>query len=100
MNKTANTIVFVVVASIVSITITLILAFVPLILIGVIFNKILNEQGFEIIVGIIFMVVISGAFVGGFFIYNLLLNILLKKIDLSKYIHPILSGKRKPPRTD
>ncbi len=90
MNKTANTILFVLAATVANIAIMLTIVLVPAIILIAVFR-----EGIQEVFPFVFMVLVSGGFIGGFFVYNLILNFVRKKIDLEKYIHPILSGKRK-----
>jgi hypothetical protein len=92
MNKTLNTILFVLIATIASAVILLTMIVVPLLLIGIFFGNI--DPNISMIIS---MILFSASFIGGFFVYSLLLNLVRKKIDLEKYLHPILSGKKKQP---
>jgi hypothetical protein len=90
MNKTLNTILFLVAATVVNLLIMLAILLVPLMIILAFFRESVKDA-----MPFIFMILFTASFLGGFFIYNLLLNFVRKKIDLEKYIHPILSGKKK-----
>jgi hypothetical protein len=89
MNKTINTILFLIIATAVNIIIMLALFMIPFIIIALILGEAHKD-----ILQFVVIVLFAGSFIGGFLIYNLLLNFVRKKIDLEKYIHPILSGKK------
>jgi hypothetical protein len=89
-NKTLNTILFLLIATVTNIIIMSAIFIIPLTIIAAVFRESVKD-----FIGIIVMVLFAAAFIGGFFIYNLLLNFVRTKIDLEKYIHPILSGKKK-----
>jgi hypothetical protein len=45
--------------------------------------------------GIIVIVVILLSLVGTFFVYNLIMDKIMKKVDMEKYFHPIIKPRKR-----
>jgi len=91
MNKTINSVIFVVAASAVNIIIMLSILVIPQVVIIAIFRDAIKD-----IIVYIQIVLFPAAFLGGFYLYNLLLNFVKTKFKLENYIHTALLGTGKP----
>jgi hypothetical protein len=91
MNKKANTLLFVLGATVFNIFITL-LSFVILTLIYIKFIiVIVPESGRGLVLAFLFV----AAIIASFFVYRLVLKILIKKIEIEKYFDPIFTRRYK-----
>ena len=92
MNKKANTLLFVLGATIFNILCTLLFLVIGLVLI----SRLLSEDAQESVGQILFIVVFFAAIGGTFFIYHKLMKYFSKKVDFDKYFHPIFRPGKKP----
>jgi hypothetical protein len=91
MNKKANTLLFVLGATVFNIFITL-LSFVLLTLVYVkLIMRIVPESGRGLVLAFLFV----AAIIASFFVYRILLKILIKKVSIEKYFDPIFTRKHK-----
>lgn len=95
MNKKANTLFFVLGATVVNILFMTILFVAGLILIGQLPESVQENAG-QILVIVPFFIAIGVSF----FLYNRLMKYLTTKIDMDKYFHPIFSRRRTPPNNE
>lgn len=93
MNKKLNTVLFILAASLLNIVIMAVLAFVPIILFWHFFAKSLDQT----VVVFISMFLITGAILGTFAIYNIIMKKFSEKVELEKYFDPLFTSlfKRK-----
>ena len=91
MNKKLNTFLFMVGATLGNILIMLVLLLVPFI----VFTRFLAVYVPDFLRAPIYVLIIILAIVGTFFVYNLIMEKITKKIDMEKYFHPILKPRKK-----
>ena len=85
MNRKVNTVLFILGATIVNISTMLLILLLGLFLMSVVLSETARES-----VGQFFFIVVFLAAIGGsFFIYNRLIKLMSKKIDMDKYFHPL-----------
>ncbi|MFA7371725.1 MAG: leader peptide processing enzyme [Sphaerochaetaceae bacterium] len=91
MGKKINTLLFIVIATILNIVLMIALFIGCLFLV----TRFVNPEStmMPLIFGLIFLVSIGGSFV----VYNLLIRWFSKKYSLEKYLSPLFSRKRKEP---
>jgi hypothetical protein len=95
MNKKANTVFFILGATVLNIVTMLIILFLGIFLIG----RFLSESAQESVGQFLFILVFLVAIAGSFFSYNRLIKYISNKIDMDKYFHPIFKprgGGKKP----
>jgi hypothetical protein len=91
MNKKANTLLFVLGATVFNIFITL-LSFVLLTLVYVkLIIRIVPESGRGLVLAFLFV----AAIVVSFLVYRVVLKILIKKVEIEKHFDPIFTRRRK-----
>lgn len=90
MNKKLNTLLFLLVGTIVNIVIMLLLLVAFLYLIGHLFSGSSNGQ----IVTIVTLLAVMLSVVGSYLIYSRLIKFASKKWDMEKYIEPLFRRKR------
>ena len=96
MNKKANTVLFILLATIANLIIMVVLF---LICLAIMVNFTSPESPLvSLYIGLIFIVSIGGSF----FLYTLLMKMVIKKFDLEKYLSPIFAKKiyRGKPKKD
>jgi hypothetical protein len=91
MNKKVNTVLFIIGATIVNLAIMLGIFLTLILLVG----YILPENAAPGVISAVFMVVFLGSLVASYFIYQRLVALLSKKIDMEKYFHPIFRPRGK-----
>jgi hypothetical protein len=92
MNKKANTVLFILGATLFNIVVT-VLSFLLLLVIYAKFSRFLPQGVQNWFFPLIFIAALAIAFVA----YRYTLRFLLKKIQVEKYFDPIIGYKRKPP---
>ncbi len=90
MNKKTNTVLFLIGATVFNLLVMFILIVLSLVLISVVFRDRLNPNVLSILMILLFI----GSIAGAFFIYNRVLKLLTKKIDMDKYFMPLFRRKR------
>lgn len=90
MNKKLNTLVFLIVGTIVNIAIMLLLLIIFLYLIGHLFSASSNGQ----IVTIVTLLAVMLSVVGSYLIYTRLIKFISKKWNVEKYVEPLFKRKR------
>ena len=92
MNKKVNTALFILGATVVNILIMIILLVIGL----AIMARVLPQDGGGNGTQFAFLMVFLLSIAGSFFIYNRVIKLISKKIDMEKYFHPIFrTGKKK-----
>ncbi|HUX51601.1 MAG TPA: hypothetical protein VMW73_12450 [Spirochaetia bacterium] len=91
MNKKANTILFVLGATVINVLIMMIIFVVLFVLFGRFVAAHLSPQADQIIMLVLFI----GAIVLTYFIYHKLINLVTRKIDMEKYFDPIFKPRKK-----
>ena len=91
MNKKVNTALFILGATVVNILIMIILLVIGLAILARILPADAQGQGGQIAFMFVFLLAIAGSF----FIYNRIIKLISKKIDMDKYFHPIFKTGRK-----
>jgi hypothetical protein len=91
MNKKANTLLFVLGATLFNILITL-LSFVVLTLVYVKFIIVIVPESGR---GLVFALLFVAAIIVSFFVYRILLKYLIKKVSIEKYFDPIFTRRHK-----
>jgi hypothetical protein len=81
MNRALNTVLFIVIATI-FLSICILAIFFGLLLLLLLLLPSLDLGARALIIGILILV----ALIGGFFIYNIVLKVLMKKFNLGKYL--------------
>jgi len=94
MNKKANTLLFILGATLFNILVTIISFVLLLVIYANLIMRHLPEVAQAWAVVLIFIAAIAISFVA----YRLALKLLLKKIPIDKYFDPIFGGRRKPPQ--
>ena len=92
MNKKANTILFILGATLFNILITILCFMLLLAIYANLLMRILPENAQAWAVVIIFIAAIALSFI----IYRFTLRLLMKKINIEKYFDPIIGGRRGP----
>ena len=90
MNKKANTAIFIIAASIFNIGVGVLLLILSMVIILWLFKE---SQAVHTMATIFAPLI---AFAGSFFIYNTLLNVILKKTNLESKLAPIFAKRKKP----
>jgi len=90
MNKKANTVLFIIGATIFNVLIIFVVYFGCIL----IFFRLFYNDSMADYVGILNIVFFIGSIVGSFVIYRIALKIISKKIDMDKYFEPIISRKK------
>ncbi|HUV06415.1 MAG TPA: leader peptide processing enzyme [Spirochaetia bacterium] len=90
MNKKANTILFILGATVFNLVVMAILFFVPLLVLLLILKERLGN-----FFGILTLLLFFAALVGSFFIYGFVMKKISARVDMDKYFDPIFK-KRKP----
>ena len=90
MNKKLNTLFFIIGATVLNLLIMLFLMLISLTLVGVIFKGNLNPN----ILSVLMMVIFLGSIIGAFVIYSWLVKRIAKKIDMDKYFLPLFKKRK------
>lgn len=90
MNKKLNTLFFIIGATVLNLLIMLFLMLISLTLVGVIFKGNLNPN----ILSVLMMVIFLGSIIGAFIIYSWLVKKIAKKIDMDKYFLPLFKKRK------
>jgi hypothetical protein len=90
MNKKANTVLFVLGATVFNLLIMFVLIVLFLVLISVVFRDSLNPT----VISILMILVFVGSIAASFFIYSRVVKWLYRKIDMDKYFMPLFRRKR------
>ena len=90
MNKKANTVLFVLGATVFNLLIMFILIVVFLVLISVVFRDSLGPN----LISVLMIVVFVGSIAASFFIYSRVVKWLDRKIDMDKYFIPLFRRKK------
>ncbi len=90
MNKKANTVLFLLGATVFNLLIMFLLIVIFLVLISAIFRDSLNPN----VLSILMIVVFVGSIAASFFIYGRLVKWLSRKIDMEKYFLPLFRRKK------
>ena len=93
MNKKANTLLFILGATIFNIIVTLLCFAVLMVLYAKFFMSLLPEDGHAWVFPIMFI----AAIVLTFFLYRCALKLLLKKIQMEKYFDPVFGNSKRTP---
>ncbi len=91
MRKKLNTLLFMVGATVANIIIMMILLLVPFI----VFTRFWASYVPDMLRTPIYVLIIVLSIVGTYFIYNAVINKIMKKVDMDKYFHPILKPKKR-----
>ncbi len=91
MNKKANTVLFIIGATIFNVLIIFVVYFGCIL---IFFRLFYNNDSMADYVGILNIVFFIGSIIGSFVIYRIALKIISKKIDMDKYFEPIISRKK------
>jgi hypothetical protein len=91
MNKKVNTVLFIIGATIANLVIMLGIFLTLIVLVG----YIMPEDAAPGAISAVFMVIFLGSLVASYFIYQRLIALLSKKIDMEKYFHPIFRPRGK-----
>ncbi|OHD71634.1 MAG: hypothetical protein A2V99_12435 [Spirochaetes bacterium RBG_16_67_19] len=92
MNKKLNTALFMLAATIFNLVLLLLFVSIGWVVVGALFRE--HPQ----VGSILLIVVFLAAMVGSFLIYNQVVKLITRKIDMEKYFLPLF--KRRPPRKD
>jgi hypothetical protein len=90
MNKKANTVLFLLGATVFNLLVMFILIVIFLVLISAVFRDSLNPN----VLSILMIVVFVGSIAASFFIYGRVVKWLNRKIDMDKYFMPLFRRKR------
>ena len=90
MNKKANTVLFLLGATVFNLLLMFLLIVIFLVLISAIFKESLSPN----ILSILMIVVFIGSIAASFFIYGRVVKWLSRKIDMDKYFIPLFRRKR------
>ena len=90
MNKKANTVLFLLGATVFNLLIMFLLIVIFLVLISAIFRDSLNPN----VLSILMIVVFVGSIAASFFIYGRIVKWLSRKIDMEKYFLPLFRRKK------
>lgn len=90
MNKKANTVLFVLGATVFNLLLMFILIVLFLVLISVVFRDSLGPN----LISIMMIVVFVGSIAASFFIYSRVVKWLYRKIDMDKYFIPLFRRKK------
>ena len=90
MNKKANTVLFVLGATVFNLLLMFILIILFLVLISVVFRDSLGPN----LISIMMIVVFVGSIAASFFIYSRVVKWLSRKIDMDKYFIPLFRRKK------
>jgi amino acid transporter len=93
MNKKLNTFLFMVAATVGNIVI-MVGMFILLLVIAM-QVLVANVPALDPFRNIIIIVVILLSLVGTFFVYNLIMDKIMKKVDMEKYFHPIIKPRKR-----
>ncbi len=89
MNKKVNTAIFLLVATTVNILIMLVIFIALMVLVTYVSGE--NAQ----LAQTLYIVSFFAAIVATFFLYNVLIKVFQKKVDMDKYFHPIFRRKQR-----
>ena len=90
MNKKANTVIFILVASVFNIILTVLCLIVLLLIFGKFIFPLLSENSAAWALPVMFVTSI----VASALIYRLIIKVLIKKVDVEKYFDPIFSRRQ------
>ena len=90
MNKKTNTILFVIGGTLFNILVMIVSFLLLLVIYARVFFPLLPESSGPWVMPIIFV----ASVVNSFFVYRLAIKILMKKVDMEKYIDPIFRSRR------
>jgi len=85
VNKKVNTVLFILGATVINILTLFFFLILGLFLMGVLLPESSRESAGQFFFILVFLISIGGSF----FIYNRLIKLLSKKIDMDKYFHPV-----------
>ena len=94
MNKKVNTVLFILGATAVNIITMLLILLLGIMLIG----RLLSETAQESIGSILFILLFFVSIGGSFVIYNRVIKLISKKVDMDKYFHPIFRPRNRKPK--
>lgn len=94
MNKKVNTVLFILGATAVNIITMLVILLLGIMLIG----RLLSETAQESIGSILFILLFFVSIGGSFVIYNRVIKLISKKVDMDKYFHPIFRPRNRKPK--
>jgi hypothetical protein len=90
MNKKTNTVLFLLGATVFNLLVMFLLIVIFLVLISVIFRDRLSPN----VLSIIMIVLFIGSIAGAFYIYNRVLKLISRKVDMDKYFMPLFRRKK------
>jgi len=90
MNKKLNTVIFMLVATIISLVIMLAFLLIPLIPYFIFIAPYVDS----LLTQIVLLVIALGSMVGTYAVYNAILKKFMQKVDMDKYFHPIFNKKQ------
>ncbi len=91
MNKKANTALFILGATVANILIMIVLIVVGFAVISLVLPHTASPQ----LASILFLLVFLAAIGGSFFIYNRIVKLISKRVDMERYFHPIFRQRRR-----
>ena len=91
MNKKANTVFFILGATVFNLLVMAILFLVPLAVVLFLFK---NSESLGNFIGIVSLLLFFAALVGSFFVYGFVMKKISAKIDMDKYFDPIFKKKK------
>ena len=92
MNKKTNTLIFILVATVVNVILTIVCFLVLLLIYSQLIFPMLPEESVAWALPILFVLSIVASLI----IYRLLIKLMMKKVDMDKYFDPIFG--RRPPK--
>ena len=90
MNKKANTVLFLIGATVFNLLVMFLLIVISLVLISAIFKDRLSPNLMSVLLIVIFL----GSIAGSFLIYGRVLKFISRKIDMEKYFLPLFRRKK------
>ena len=91
MNKKANTILFILAATVFNIIVTVLCFLVILVLYSRFLYSIFPEESVAWALPVIFI----ASIVASFFVYRIVVKLIMKKVDMDKYFDPIFSRRQR-----
>lgn len=91
MNKKANTVLFILGATVFNLILITLLMLLSLVLISVIFRNSLGATTLSILLMVLFI----GSIAATFLIYRWVLNLISRKFDLEKYLLPLFKRRKR-----
>lgn len=93
MNKKLNTLLFILGATVVNLTLMVLLLVLMLVLVGTLVPEDSSPALVQMLLLFAFLIAIGGAFG----IYTLLIKMVTKRVDMEKYFHPIFRPRNRKP---